>query len=426
MTEFFNRTKQLTTKKHLAIYFVIIFIILSFIAGYFAGEKHKVENTIANGQAITSQEYGEVNGKDAIPEYLTKDANFNLFWDVWKLIQKKYVDRPVGETKMMYGAIAGLVASLGDPYSMYFDPETADKFTKELSGTFDGIGAEIAYKNDNLVIVAPLPGTPAQKAGLKAGDKIIGINNLDTRGMAVDYAVSIIRGEKGTEVTLLIMRDGFDKPKEYKIVRDTIKVDSVKWEMKKTGQKDIAYVTITTFNDDTEESLNKAIGEILAKNPDGIILNLRDDPGGYLNTAVSVASEWVDKGELIVTESHDSEKLEYKSEKNPRFKGFKTIVLINEGSASASEIVAGALKDHKLATLIGEKSFGKGTVQSLEPLSDGSVIKLTIAKWLTPNGTEIQKKGIEPDIAVELTKDDFNNDKDPQLDKALAEFNEIN
>lgn len=409
-------------KSHVTTYFVIIFIILSFILGYFVGENRKVEDVVVYSQEEAEQAYGKVDGKYIIPGFLTQDTDFQLFWDAWKIIQEKYVDRPVGETELMYGAIAGLVASMGDPYSMFFDPELAEEFANELEGSFEGIGAEIAIKNSQLTIVAPLPGTPAEIAGLMPGDKIVAIDGYDTRGITIDYAVSIIRGEQGTDVVLTIMREDFEEPQEFTITRDRIHVDSVTWEMKKAEDKDIAYIEMVTFNDETEVDMNDAISNILNQNPDGIILDLRNNPGGFLDTAVWVASEWVAKGEVVVTESYDDQSYDYTSSGNTRLKNYKTVVLINQGSASGSEIVAGALQDYGLATLIGEQSFGKGTVQTIEPLRDGSFIKLTIAKWLTPNGVEIEGEGISPDIVVELTKEDFDADLDPQLDKALEQF----
>lgn len=409
-------------KKHVVIYFFVIFIILSFVLGYFVGENRQVQDVVVYSQEEARKAYGQVDGKYVIPGFLTQDADFNLFWDAWKTIQEKYVDRPVGETKLMYGAIAGMVASTGDPYSMFFDPEMAEEFANELEGSFNGIGAEIAIKNSQLTIVAPLPGTPADQAGLMPGDKVLAIDGYDTRGITVDYAVSMIRGEPGTDVKLTIMRDGLEEPKEFTVARNIIHIDSVTWEMKKSGDKEIAYIELVTFNDETETKLNEIITNILNQNPDGVILDLRNDPGGFLDIAVWVASEWINKDEIVVTESNDDQSYDYTSSGNARLRNYKTVVLVNKGSASASEIVAGALQNYDLATIIGEQSFGKGSVQTVEPLIDGSLIKLTIAKWLTPNGTEIEGQGITPDIEVELTKEDFDADLDPQLDKALEQF----
>ncbi|MCX6743262.1 MAG: S41 family peptidase [Candidatus Parcubacteria bacterium] len=285
-------------RKFIKYYFALLLIFLAFIFGLIVGKSE-------NKNKITQPDFkvGEVFNKKAKPEFLSKDVDFNLFWDVWSLIEKNYVRQPVNETELLYGAVAGSVAALGDPHSVFFDPKTTKDFTEELKGSFEGIGAEIAIKNEKLTVVAPLPDSPAEKAGLKAGDKIFAINGEDTTSMSLDYAVNKIRGPKDTEVVLTI--------------------------------------------------------------------------------------------------------------------DFSTVVLINQGSASGSEIVAGALKDHKLATLVGEKSFGKGSVQSLFPLEDGSSVKITVAEWLTPNQNAIDGEGIEPDVKVELTDKDFSDNKDPQLDKAV-------
>lgn len=398
-------------RRFIGYYFALLFIFLAFIFGLIVGRQGSALKVNNN-----TNEAGQVYNKKEKPEFLKKDVNFNLFWDTWKLIEDNYVKQPVGETDLLYGALAGSVASLGDPHSVFFDPKTTQDFTEELKGSFEGIGAEIAIKKDKLTVVAPLPDSPAEKAGIKAGDRVLAINGEDTAGMSLDYAVNKIRGPKGTEVNLTISRDGLEKVKEIKIVRETIKIQSVKWEMTKNN---IAHIELRYFNEDTSGDFSKAVLEIVAKNPKGIILDLRNNPGGFLDTAISVASEWVEEGVVVYEKSSDGHLKENKANGRARFKDFPTVVLINQGSASGSEIVAGALKDHKLATLVGEKSFGKGSVQSLFPLEDGSSIKLTVALWLTPNQNQIDGQGIEPDVNVKLTDEDFNQNKDPQLDKAI-------
>ncbi|KKQ61339.1 MAG: Carboxyl-terminal protease [Parcubacteria group bacterium GW2011_GWE2_38_18] len=288
------------------------------------------------------------------------------------------------------------------------DPKEAKSFDDDLAGTFEGIGAEIGIKKGGLVIIAPLPDSPAQKAGLMAGDKIISINGESTINMTVDQAVSKIRGPKDTEVALNILKKGQEKGVEIKIIRGLIVVNSVKTEMRKDN---LFVVTITNFNNDTEELFNKAVEEIIQKNPKGIIVDLRNNPGGYLDTAITVASKWVDKG-VIVSEKFGNEK------KNDYFNN-PTVVLINQGSASASEIVAGALQDYGKAKIIGMQSFGKGSVQIIENLKDGSSLKITIAQWMTPKGNNINEKGITPDKVIDLTQQDYENNKDPQMDAAV-------
>lgn len=404
---FFDKYKWFL--KYTTVYVAVIFVLGSFLGGMVLGSE----------QGKTEAEKGFYGGKvqnaGSIPEYLSKDINFNLFWQVWNLAKKNYVHQPVQDTKLFYGALSGVVSSLGDPYSVFFDPETAQKFKQDLEGTFSGIGAELGIKGNQLTIIAPLPGTPAEKAGLKAGDKILAIDGKDTTDMALDYAVSIIRGEKGTDVTLTVWREGWEKSRDFKITRDQIEVASVKWEMK----KDIAYIEITNFNEDTSAKFNQAVTELIAQNPKGFILDLRNNPGGFLDTAVEVAGEWIDGNVVVIEQTDDGQKNELRSSGLARLENLKTVVLINQGSASASEIVAGALQDYGKATLVGETTFGKGSVQNLETLPDGSAVKITVALWLTPKGRQIDKAGIAPDTEVPLTEEDYNANRDPQLDKAI-------
>ncbi|MDD5464632.1 MAG: S41 family peptidase, partial [Candidatus Moranbacteria bacterium] len=276
-------------------------------------------------------------------------------------------------------------------------------------------GAEIGNKNNQIVIIAPLADTPAQKAGLKAGDLLLKIDNQDTQGMTISDAVSKIKGPKGTEVTLTISRPGEFDSKEFKITRDTIVIKSVSFEMK----DNIAYVKISSFMDTTTSEFKKTVIDILAKNPKGIVLDLRDNPGGYLDSAVDVSSEFIEDGTILIEETKGGKQDKYSAKGDARLKDLKMVVLVNGGSASASEIVAGAMKDNKRAQIVGEKTFGKGTVQDYDQLPMGTSIKITIAKWLTPNGTSINEHGITPDIEVKLSDDDRNANRDPQLQKAL-------
>ncbi len=400
--------------KYTSVYIILVLVLGGFLGGMALGAR---QGRVAAEKEIYG---GEIQNKEALPEYLSKDVDFNLFWEVWNLAKNNYVHQPVTDTQLFYGALTGIVSSLKDPYSVFFDPKTAADFKQELEGTFSGIGAELGIKNNQLTIVAPLPDTPAMRAGLMAGDKILAIDGQDTLDMALDYAVSIIRGEKGTDVTLTVWRESWDKTKDIKITRDTIEVASVKWEMK----NDIAYIEINHFNEDTERRFNQAAIELLAKNPKGLILDLRNNPGGFLNTAVEVAGEWIENDIVVIEQMDDGNKSEGRSSGLARFANLKTVVLVNQGSASASEIVAGALQDYGKATLVGEKTFGKGSVQTLEPLTDGSAVKITVAEWLTPKGRHIDKEGIAPDVEIELTEEDYNASRDPQMDKAIEIINQ--
>ena len=350
-----------------------------------------------------------------------QDVDFDLFWEVWETVKKEYVDgKDLTEKKLFYGALAGLVQSTNDPYSVFMNPEEAQEFEQDLSGRFEGIGAEIGFRNEVLTIMAPIEDMPAMKAGVQAGDQIYEINGESTLNLTLEEAIKKIRGPKGTQVTLTLGREKVDKPLEITITRDTVVVKSIRLTWHDNDQ--VAMIKIFNFNNDTRELFNEAVKEVLAKNPKGLILDLRNNPGGYLDTAVDVSSKWVEEGNIVIEEFGDERKVEHKALGNAPLADMKTIVLVNQGSASASEIVAGALKDYKKAILVGEKTFGKGSVQVLRDLSDGSVVKITAAKWLTPSGSYIHEQGIEPDIVVERTLEDRAAQKDPQRDRAIQEI----
>ncbi|HLC45197.1 MAG TPA: S41 family peptidase [Patescibacteria group bacterium] len=351
------------------------------------------------------------------------DVNWQILWDAISTINEKYVERPVDQQQLLYGAVSGMVASLGDPYTVFFTPIKSEEFKSDLKGEFSGIGAEIGMRNNALVVIAPLEDSPAEQAGLKPQDQILKINGESTEKLALDEAVSKIRGPKGSKVTLTIYRTGDAEPREVAIIRDTIVVKSVSVEYKDVGKKKIGVIKLRRFGDDTKGDMNDAVTKLLRENVAGVILDLRNNPGGYITTAVEVASNWVDEGKVIVSEQFgDGRKDPYSAQGATRLKGLPAVVLVNEGSASASEIVAGALHDYGLAVLVGKKTFGKGSVQELVDLPDGTNIKVTIAKWLTPNGKNINIEGIQPDIEAEITQEDINASRDPQMDKALEEL----
>ncbi len=364
---------------------------------------------------------------DASPKGVADSIEFQQFWDLWSMLKSKYYKQPLDEQKMLYGAMSGMTAALGDPYTVFFEPVVAKEFSKSLQGKFEGIGAEIGIKENQLQIIAPLPESPAEKAGLLAGDAILFVNGTSTEGMSVEEAVILIRGDKGTTVVLSIGRitsNKDDKGKERKeakkfdvsIVRDTIVVKSVRT---KYLDGNIALIEISHFNEDTSDLFAAAADEVSAKGVKGIVLDLRNNPGGYLDRATAVAGEWVGDA-VVVTELRKGVKVdEFHGTGKNRLKGIPTIVLVNEGSASASEIVAGALQDYGMAKLVGEKTFGKGSVQDYTELQDGTAAKITVAEWLTPKDRSINGIGIEPDVVVERTEEDFHAGRDPQLDKAV-------
>lgn len=359
--------------------------------------------------------------KHCIPEQL----DFSLFWEAWDLLSEQYVEKDkIKEKEMIYGAISGLTDSLGDPYTAFFSPEEGKKFLEEVNGSFEGVGMEISVKKGQLQVVAPLEGTPAQRAGLRAGDKILKIGDKVTTDMTSEEAVSLIRGPKNTEVTLTILRNDWETSKEITLKRAVIEIPSMSW---KIVDNDIAYIKLHQFNGQADYEFSKAVMEIVQGPAKKIILDLRNNPGGYLEVAQSIASWFLENDQVIVIEDFGEKKPEtvFKSTGGARLMNYLLVVLINEGSASASEILAAALRDNRGVKLIGKTSFGKGSVQEFQNLSDGSNLKITVARWLTPDRNQINEKGLEPDIKVEMTDEDFNNGKDPQLEKALEIIKEI-
>ncbi len=390
---------------------VILFIVCifgSFRYGLVQGQK---------GFAFQPKEFRVVNQEDQ-----PKDVDYGLLWQALQVVNDKYIEKPIDQEKALIGATKGAVAAVGDQYTQYFDKKDLESFRSELKGSFFGIGAEIGKKNDTIVIVAPLDDSPAQKAGLLPGDFVVQVNGESTAGWSTDQAVTKIRGDKGTPVTLTIFREGKTKTFDLKIIRDEIKIKSVKWETKGFNGKKIGVIKLSRFGDDTTDLFNNAVKDLRNQNVQGLVLDLRSDPGGYLQSAVDVAGHWLSTGTLVVTEAHSNgTNIPYNSPGYSDLNGLKTIILINNGSASASEILAGALHDHGVATLLGEKSFGKGSVQELVELPQGGAVKVTVAKWITPKGVNLNKDGLKPDIEVKLTEEDTTNKKDPQMDKALEE-----
>lgn len=347
------------------------------------------------------------------------NIDFSLFWDAWKIIQEKFADRAnLNKKEMVYGAIEGMVKSLKDPYTVFMEPQESKQFQDDVSGSFSGIGAEIGIRRDMLTVISPLEDSPAQKSGLRAGDRILKINETVTSDLTVNEAVSMIRGPKGTIVKLTISRATEDEIKEISITRDDIKIPTIKLELK---NEKIAYIQLFNFGQTAPAEFRNKVMEILRSPADRIILDLRNNPGGYLEVAQDLTGWFVDTGSVVAIEDFGNgvEPREYRSSGNSVLKNIPLVVLINEGSASASEIMAGALRDLRKVKLIGVKSFGKGSVQELASLREGASLKVTIAKWLTPSKKSIMNEGLEPDIKVEITKDDIENMKDPQLEKAM-------
>lgn len=357
-----------------------------------------------------------------------KNVDMSLFWQVWDLLGQKYYDKSkLIPSQMVYGAIEGMVASVGDPYTAFLPPTQNKIVNDNLSGSFEGVGIEIGYKDGHLAVIAPLSGSPAEKAGVKAGDYIIRIVDkaknvdVDSSEISTSDAVTYIRGTAGTTVILTLVRDGNNTPIVVDLVRAKIDVPSIIFSW--TGKdSDIADIKISEFGSTTKDEWDKAISQILQKEKvKGIIIDLRNNPGGYLQAAVDLASDFVSNGTTIVIQQNgDGSKEEYKSESLPRMQNYKVVILINGGSASASEILSGALRDNIGAKLVGDKSFGKGTIQEPLDMNGGSGIHVTTAKWLTPKETWVHGTGLTPDV---LISNPDSATEDAQLDEAIKLFN---
>ena len=358
-----------------------------------------------------------------------EQIDFSLFWEAYETLQSRFVDpEKIDTQKIIYGAIEGMVKSLEDPYTIFLSPEETKKFKEDISGRFEGIGIEIGKKDEQLQVIAPLEGTPAKTAGLKAGDKILQINDTPTIDLSIDEAVNLIRGPKGTKVVLTIFREGLKAPKEVEITRDVIEIPSMSWELKDISENDkIAYIKIYQFSEKAGFDFAVAVREILNSPANKIVLDLRNNPGGYLEISQEIAGWFLEQGNTVVIEDFGGKQDQrvYQSQGNSRLLQYPMTIIINEGTASASEILAGALRDNRGIKIIGEKSYGKGSIQELEELKGGSVLKITVAKWLTPNGELITGKGLEPDIKIEVSPEDLNGESDPQLDKAIEILKEI-
>ena len=341
--------------------------------------------------------------------------NFSSLNDVYKVLRSKY-DGQIDPQKLIDGAKHGMVAAAGDPYTVYFNDKEASEFNGDLEGSFQGIGAELGKRNNALVVISTLDDSPAKKAGLIANDVVVKVNDETTDNWSVDQAVSKIRGAKGTTVKLTVLR-GEEGVKEFSITRDNITNPSVKSEIL---DGNIGLIRISRFGEsDTSTLAQRAAEDFKAKGVKGVILDLRGNGGGYLSAARDISSIWLED-KVVVTERTGGKVTDtLKADQNAPLKGIPTVVLVDGGSASASEIVAGALSDNKAAKLVGEKTFGKGSVQTIEDILSGGQLKVTVAKWYTPKGKNITKEGITPDETVKLTSEDINAGRDQQKDRAI-------
>ena len=411
----------------------IVILIAAFIGYWFGVNKVNVSwESYKPSVAVTNKEAPQA----------FRPVDFSLFWNVWSKLESNYYDKTkLDAQKMLNGAITGLTQSLDDPYTMFLPTTQNTNFKDGLAGQFSGIGAELGTKDKQIIVIAPLDDTPAKKAGIQAGDLILQVDGESTSNWTLPFTVGKIRGPKGTSVVLTILHKNSEKPQDIKIVRDTITVKSVTGWIKTvreiesiksiTGIKGresdkVAYVRLSQFGDSTNSDWVNIISKFdLQMQGDssirGLIIDLRNNPGGYLSDAIFIASEFLNKGTPVVIEDNGQGARNTRSvSRVGLLKDTKLVVLINKGSASASEIVSGALRDNKRAILIGETSFGKGTIQEATDLGSGAGLHITVAKWLTPNGTWVNGQGLKPDIEVALSEKDPSHDT--QLEKAVLEL----
>ena len=401
-------------KKSSALTAFIVFLAATISAyglGYQAGS--------ANPRNITVEELSNIEQ----PEDSEPKIDFSIFWEVWDELRSKHPDFDKADKQaLIYGAVSGLTDALGDPNTIFFSPEDSQRFGEDISGHFTGIGVEVDMKDDQLVIISPLAGSPGDLAGLLPGDIIVAIDGVPTSSLTLDEAVKKIRGPRGTTVVLTIRSNGYATNKDVSIVRQNIEVPSIDSELM---EDNLLYVRIYNFSANTPMLFYADMAQYAFSDIDGVILDLRNNPGGFLDVGIDAAGWFVGKDKLVVTELFSSgEKQEFFSTGSGIFDEIPIVVLINKGSASASEILAGAIRYHRGAKLVGTQTFGKGTVQQLDYLSGGSSIKVTIANWLLPDGTLIEGLGITPDVVVEENEEDILDGKDTQLEKAIQTLKE--
>ena len=395
---------------------------------------------LASGAIFVSGLYlgFKIDSKQASPpEFLinteadiSSQVDFAPFWKVWQVLDEKFVPTKVSTSApvsaaatstvqdRVWGAIEGLTGSLGDPYTVFFPPEESKSFEAEISGNFEGVGMEIGIKDEVITVVAPLKGNPAQKAGILAGDKIISIDGQSTINMSVDKAVKLIRGKVGTKVKIIIAREGKKEPLEFILTREVINIPTVDTEIR----EGVFIIKLYNFYSASPNLFREALREFIESDSDKLILDLRGNPGGYLEAAVDMASWFLPLGKVIVSEDFgkNAPNQIYRSKGYDIFNSnLKMVALVDGGSASASEILAGALKEHGIAKLVGTKTFGKGSVQEVVKITPETSLKVTIARWLTPLGNSISENGLVPDFEVKLTPEEFSKGKDPQTDKAI-------
>lgn len=391
-----------------------ILVVLVYTAGFYAGKNEKLERVPQSILNATS----------------TESADMTPYWKVWNILEEKFVPsssttQPVSAENKIWRSIEGLAAAYGDPYTVFFPPVESKVFEEEISGSFGGVGMEVGISGGMLTVVAPLKGTPADNAGVKAGDKILYIGEKPTAGMTTDEAIRLIRGEVGTEVTITFGREGTEGPIVKKIVRAMIDIPTVNT---KIVEEEVFVIELYNFSATSPNFFRRALREFIESKKDKLVIDLRNNPGGYLEAALDMASWFLPAGEVVVTEDFGGkqEPEVYKSKGYDIFNdNLKMAILVNEGSASASEIFAGAMREYGKAILVGETTFGKGSVQELVSVTDDTSLKVTVAHWLTPKGASISEGGLKPDIEVKITPENSKDVKDLVLEEAIKYLNSL-
>lgn len=409
--------KFLKFKKIVPILAAVMIIAAVWLVGFLQGSQW-------GWQMNLPSPFEKILNKEAPPDLGTGDMS--IFWDTWKTILEKYVDRQnLTAQQMIEGATKGLVESLNDPYSEFLNSKENQALTEELSGEFFGVGMEISKKNNNIVIISPLPGTPAEKAGLQPNDIILKIDGKDATQLSSQEAANLIKGPEGTTVTLTIYRPDWNEAREITLQREKISVPTLTWQML---DSQIAYLRIYSFNQPLMFDFPQVAFQILSQHPKGLIIDLRNNPGGYLDAVINISGWFLEKGSIVLKEDFGNDNIKItRATGNGLLKDLPTVVLVNEGTASAAEILAGTLRDNRGVKLIGTQTFGKGSVQELVSLRGDNSLKITIAKWLTPNGTLIQGNGLKPDFEVKNKEElgsysQLDLTQDQQLQAALAEL----
>lgn len=386
---------------------LLVLLAILLLAGTFSGGL-LVGWMLPERAGTTDQESTETSALDTI---------FAPFWDTWEYVHNQYVDQPVDDTKLVQGAISGMLDSLGDKHTGYMTPEEYEEATIPLEGSFEGIGAYVDVSGKLLTIISPMPGSPAEEAGLLSGDEVIKVNGEDVTDQDPTIVLKSVKGPAGTDVTLTFQRPSTEEVFDVTITRQEINVPSVTSEMK---DGDIGYIYLSTFGESTTEELKAALETLLAQNPKGLILDLRYNSGGYLDVAIDVISQFISEGVVMYEQQGNGEEIPYDAKPGGLATEIPLVVLINEGSASASEITAGAIQDFHRGTLVGVTTYGKGSVQNWIPLeNDQGAVRITIARWLTPDHHQINEAGLTPDVEVQFTQADADAGIDPQLNKAI-------